>query len=641
MALALRNYDIAGSALTAYKTLDDSFRAEKKLELEQQAQERADKESAENSQIRQMTIRKMAKQETDEEESAEIAAVLTSGDFTKLRPEIALKVNKQLEEAGVTPDTVLPRLKAATTLKPIIEGLAEKSATWQQQAASQPGLQQADTVSLKMDPSYETLIKPNIKDLFFDKNRFNDKDGSPKLHEYDLNGQKVFGVVDQADPVADVVYHTPSGKVMVGLNVKAIKTDAAGKPLKDEAGQYVIDETVQLPNGVATKGRTSGQDDTISTLTLPELQLKTNELIKSGETVMQIRRRALEAEYVRRSPVAREGVSKAIAGRVENEQAWKAAASDETMQALVNDPALGGAYKNLILVTKAFGGTPKEALTKANGILDKAVEVAKDKADGEAFITTFSGLMEAAAKKPDNPYAGMVDFFKANPAMVGKKGAVEAIKIAQTAIASDLKNKTDIRKDELGWARVEAIANKSTAAAANTGARTINQEKRDVAVRLRDAQRNYATAIKSGDPAVINEAIDLLEYINDQAKDVGVPLVKVPARRETEEQAEALRQQATENLKKQRGAVGRFFNSSPSPKAVEAEMQRLRKSGATPASPAAQAAAAQQAPPKPAQPQQQTGKAFLSSNTVTIDGQSYPLNPDGTVSINGRKYRVQ
>jgi hypothetical protein len=56
------------------------------------------------------------------------------------------------------------------------------------------------------------------------------------------------------------------------------------------------------------------------------------------------------------------------------------------------------------------------------------------------------------------------------------------------------------------------------------------------------------------------------------------------------------------------------------------------------------AAATPSAPPQPgipAQTQQQAGKAFLTGNQVTVNGQSYPLNPDGTVTISGRKYRVQ
>lgn len=652
--LSLKNYDIAGAALSAFKTVDDSFRAKEKLELDRQAQDRSDKEFQENSQIRQMAIRKGLKAEADEAEATEIAAALQTGDLSKLSPDTVLSVNRKLEQEGYTQEAVLPRLKSATILKPVIDKFAEQSKAWQQQAASGQGFQQADTVHLVQDPNFASL-KPHLKDLFFDKNRFNSEDGTPKLHTYNVGGKQVLGMVDQSDPVADVVYHGPTGKVMVALNTRAIKTGSDGTPVKDGSGNYVIDDTVQIPQGIATVGRSNTDDDTISTLTLPELQKKTGDIIRSGENVMAIRRKALEAEYMRRSPAAREGLSKVLSGKMANEQAWQAADGSPELSKLFNDPNLGPAFKNIVTVTKAFGGSPSEALTKAQGVVEKAQTLAADKAEGQDFIATFSGILEAAGKNPVNPWSGITGFFRDNPTVIGKKGALDAVKEAQKVIASDMKTKQEAERDRQQWAKIEILASRTNSAATNSGSKAANQEKRDVAVRLRDAQRNYATALKSGDPAVINEAIDLLEYTNDQAKEIGVPLVKVPARRETEEQTEVLRQQATENLKGQRGMVGRFFNSSPNPKAVEAEMQRLRKTRV----PANQTAAPHNqavAPPKPSsappntsttntppdrQPPQQTGKAFLSDNSVMVNGQSYPLNSDGTVTIAGRKYRVQ
>lgn len=98
--------------------------------------------------------------------------------------------------------------------------------------------------------------------------------------------------------------------------------------------------------------------------------------------------------------------------------------------------------------------------------------------------------------------------------------------------------------------------------------------------------------------------------------------------------------------------------TSPSPKAVEEEMNRLRKSGTAAPQPAAVQMAPSHGPaavkpsaappttsntglPQPAAKQQANGNAFLHGNAVTVNGQSYPLNPDGTVTISGRKFRVQ
>jgi hypothetical protein len=391
-------------------------------------------------------------------------------------------------------------------------------------------------------------------------------------------------------------------------------------------------------NGVLTEGKSSRSDDPVKFYNVKDIMTG---VTNNGKMLAGLKA-ALEARAIQLGDTAlSEGLNKVAAGRIQNEQEWVGAEDNPNFRTLLDDPVMGAAFKNITAVTKAFGGSPKEALVKAQGVIEKVQTLAADKAEGQAFISTFSGIMEAAGKNPSNPYGSMVEFFNSNPAMVGRKGAVEAVKAAQAAIASDRKNKSDQRRDELGWAKVSAIAAKSNASAANSGSKAANQEKRDIAVRLRDAQRSYAVAVKSGDPTVINEAIDLLEYTNDQAKSVGVPLVKIPSHRESAEDTEAFRLQAVENLKAQRGAVGRLFNSSPSPKAVEAEMQRLRKTGTVPASQTAQAAATQQAPAPAAPAQQQSGKAFLSGNQVSVNGQSYPMNPDGTVTISGRKYRVQ
>lgn len=658
MRYPLTNFDVIGEAA---KSFDLATRVLNYREDRRRQQEKEDL-LVENARIQNETnrlaLKRGLKKDVDEAESAEIAAALQTGDLSRISPETAIAVNRQLESAGYGDDTIVPRLKSATILKPVIDSFAEQSKSWQQQAASCQGLQQADVVHLSKDPSFSTL-KPYVKDLFFDKTRFNDKDGSPKLHQYEINGRTIYGMVDQSDPVADIALHTPSGKIMVGLNIKAVKTDADGKPLADKSGRYIIDESINIPSGIATTGRSNGADDTISTLTLPELQQKTAELIKSGENIMAIRKKALEAEFIRRSPTAREGLSKALVGKLENRMTWTTAEESPELKALYNDPLLGSAFKNITTVTRAFGGSPKEALAKAQGVIEKAQTLAADQAEGQAFISTFSGIMEAAGKNPENPYSGMVTFFKDNPAMIGRKGAVDAIKAAQTAIASDRKNRADQRRDELGWARVEAIAARSAKSGTSEETRAANLSKRDISVRLRDAQRAYNQAVKTGDPATINEAIDNLHYLNEQAQDAGVPLANVPAKRETAEETEALRQQAVENLKAQRGKIGKFFNKSPSPKAVKEEMERLRKTRSsgtqatvaqmaashnqitTPKPPAEATAANSVSLPQPAVKQQPGNAAFLHGNTVSVNGQSYPLNPDGTVTIQGRKYRVQ
>lgn len=227
------------------------------------------------------------------------------------------------------------------------------------------------------------------------------------------------------------------------------------------------------------------------------------------------------------------------------------------------------------------------------------------------------------------------------------------------------------------------------------------QERRDIATRLREAQRNHATALKSGDPDQIAGAVDLITALNEDAGAVGVKPLPVPNRPMTSDEEATLKTQATENLKAKRGSAGRFFNTTPSAAEISAEVQRLKATSSaqplnrfqtarisvleqkladgTPLSDkeqsqlqrlwelqqAAQAGSnssytaqrdafirSQAENPEQYinqpdnqgatnQQPQQPSKAMLSGNAVVVNGQSHPLNPDGTVSIDGRKYRVQ
>lgn len=74
-------------------------------------------------------------------------------------------------------------------------------------------------VSLSTDPNYE-FVKPHLAPLFFGKDRFAEKDGSPKLHKYEVGGKTVFGMVDQNDPVADVLFQQSTGRISTAGEVR-------------------------------------------------------------------------------------------------------------------------------------------------------------------------------------------------------------------------------------------------------------------------------------------------------------------------------------------------------------------------------------------------------------------------------------
>jgi len=175
---------------------------------------------------------------------------------------------------------------------------------------------------LSSDPSFDYL-KPHLKNVFFGRDRFSEGGATPKLYKYDVNGRVVFGTVDQADPVADVLFQQSTGRIMVPLKIRAVQTDDKGNPVKDDAGNLIFDDSVQMPPGIATVGKSNASNDPIATMTLPELKRKTDELAKSGELVLQARKKALETELIKRSPDVRRNLNKSVVERLQNQQLWR------------------------------------------------------------------------------------------------------------------------------------------------------------------------------------------------------------------------------------------------------------------------------------------------------------------------------
>lgn len=106
--------------------------------------------------------------------------------------------------------------------------------------------------------------------------------------------------------------------------------------------------------------------------------------------------------------------------------------------------------------------------------------------------------------------------------------------------------------------------------------KTLALTRRDISVRMRDAQRGYSAALKSNDPDKVAAAVDLISSLNEDAKTYGVPTLPVPKRPMTSDEEAQLRSQAVSNLKANRSAVGKLFDTSPTPAEIGAEVQRLR-----------------------------------------------------------------
>lgn len=128
---------------------------------------------------------------------------------------------------------------------------------------------------------------------------------------------------------------------------------------------------------------------------------------------------------------------------------------------------------------------------------------------------------------------------------------------------------------------MEGLKAKSEEAKANrpdkTEAMFNLQTRRDVATRLREAQRGYQAALKSGDPDAINEAVSQIESLNTAGNDYGVTPQPVPSRVFTSAENDQIKAQAIKNLKEQRSGIGKFLGTSPNVIAVNQEIKRLKQ----------------------------------------------------------------
>ena len=103
------------------------------------------------------------------------------------------------------------------------------------------------------------------------------------------------------------------------------------------------------------------------------------------------------------------------------------------------------------------------------------------------------------------------------------------------------------------------------------------QAKRDVATRLREAQRGYQAAKKSGDPDAVAEAVEYIELLNADARAYGVQPLPLPKRAYTTAEEDSLKEMATESLNKKRSKFSRWTGTTPAAADVAAEVSRLKQ----------------------------------------------------------------
>ena len=314
------------AGLTTYKTLKDVQAQDERIELDKRNQALREQEASENSQIRQLTLKKANREDEDAEVSREVLSAMQSGNFDSLSPAAAKNINDSLKKQGIDPVVAFERGKAAETLGMAIPRV--RSLLQQQQGNQQNGYDQAtgapvsearihqqqvpQYISLKQaDPdSFSYLGGPTAK-VLFGPERFKTKEP----HKYTLpDGREVYGVVDSINPVADILFDTATGKMTTSLNIRA---------QKKEGDRWVDDPTVTIPPGAPTVNQTNKPDDPIRFATLDELEQHVNNLKTSSKVVLEAQRKAAQAELVKRSPVMREAYTKGLSEDMVNDVKYR------------------------------------------------------------------------------------------------------------------------------------------------------------------------------------------------------------------------------------------------------------------------------------------------------------------------------
>lgn len=178
--------------------------------------------------------------------------------------------------------------------------------------------------------------------------------------------------------------------------------------------------------------------------------------------------------------------------------------------------------------------------------------------EGSRLVEPRSGRVIA-----DNPRtATKEDRYKAEEGVKGRNGWVQ-----------DVYYDGDNKEIKRGGPRLQFNPRGESAG----GNRNFLQTKRDIATRLREAQRGHQNAIKSGDPDTIIDSVDLIEALNADAKENGVTPMPVPNRPFSSSEDEAIKAQALKNLEEQRGSTSKFFGIKPNIIAVNVEARRLKQ----------------------------------------------------------------
>ena len=181
-------------------------------------------------------------------------------------------------------------------------------------------------------------------------------------------------------------------------------------------------------------------------------------------------------------------------------------------------------------------------------------------------------------------------------------------KLNATAAENKANREARAESDRKHNETIRAIASDNNAARKDTNNREKISDKKNIDVRIRDANRAHNALLKEkADPDAINASIDYIEQLNEDAKDVGATPLPVPKRPYMKAEEISLNELAIKRLTK-KGVL--WGENKPSKKDVLDEIIRLKriyKPGAVPSADAQQEISAE-VPARPA-----------ANNTATVN----------------------
>jgi hypothetical protein len=527
MSMNIHNTDPIGNAFRAFSDVNNSLtmarESERKAELEADANRRANESHELQMQVSKLAVSKEKRQQEDEETQRELLALQSEISKAKeVKPEVADRINEVIKKN--------PRLSRYADAD-FRSGRSRDVEEFSQNMGSYLQWMKDPEYAAK-DPDAQQRLMDSATKLYADEIH------ASRNHDYQFEG------FTRPLPVEG-----KPGSFYLAANWKNRAT-----------GQV---HEAPFTVGAGTEPTAPVKEFTVNQFT--DRLARERDLIGALDHIESLRVSAGDKD-------AAKGVESEIALQKENRrmETWL---TDPSVSAILQNPTYGKQAQAVIAAAKSGIAKPDAAFTQLAAISLKTADESKNEEDTKAALSMIikgrdslkgaESFIDKLASSVELDSNGNIISFKDGAVFKSAKSALQAadpiIKIAGENWRNTQTNNAHI-----------ANANK-----AKTQEKI--QTKRDISTRLREAQRGYHTALKTGDPDAINEAIGFIESLNSDALENGVTPMPVPDRPYTSAENEAIKAQAIKNLEEQRNGVSKFFGTKPNIVAINIEARRIKE----------------------------------------------------------------